>query len=45
MATETPASCLGVKKGKIDIGYDADLLIVSDDMEIDNVIINGKIYK
>jgi len=45
MATETPASCLGVKKGKIKIGYDADLLIVNDDLEIDNVIIKGKLFK
>ncbi len=45
MATETPAECLGVKKGKISVGYDADLLIISDDMEIENVIINGEIYK
>ena len=45
MATETPASCLGDKKGKIKIGYDADLLIVNDDMEIENVIIKGKLFK
>lgn len=45
MATETPAECLGVKKGKIAQGYDADLLIISDDMEIETVIIGGEIYK
>ena len=45
MATETPTECLGVKKGKIAQGYDADLLIISDDMEIETVIIGGEIYK
>lgn len=44
MASETPAAMLGVKKGKIEAGYDADLLILNDDMEIDTVIINGKIF-
>lgn len=45
MATETPANMLGVNKGKIANGYDADLLIVDDDMNIKNVIIDGKIFQ
>lgn len=45
MATQTPASCLGINKGKIADGYDADLLIINDDMEIENVIIGGEIFK
>ncbi len=45
MATATPAEMLGINKGKIEVGYDADLLIISDDTEIDNVIIGGKIFK
>lgn len=45
MATATPAECLGVNKGKIAVGYDADMLIISDDYEIDEVIIGGEIYK
>ena len=45
MATATPAEMLGIKKGKIEVGYDADLLIISDDTEIDNVIIGGKLFK
>lgn len=45
MASETPAECLGIKKGKIAEGYDADLLIISDDMEIEQVIIGGEIFK
>lgn len=45
MASENPARLLGVKKGKIEEGYDADLLILSDDLEIENVIIGGKLFK
>ena len=45
MATAPPAECLGVNKGKIAVGYDADMLIISDDYEIDEVIIGGEIYK
>lgn len=45
MATETPARLLGLNKGKIEEGYDADLLILSDNMEIDEVIISGERYK
>ncbi len=43
MASETPAEMLGVKKGKIEIGYDADLLIVDSELNIETVIINGEI--
>ena len=45
MASENPARLLGVKKGKIEEGYDADLLVLSDDLEIENVIIGGKLFK
>ncbi|MCQ2455152.1 MAG: N-acetylglucosamine-6-phosphate deacetylase [Clostridia bacterium] len=44
MATETPANLLGIKKGKIEVGYDADLLIVDDELNIKTVIIGGKIF-
>ena len=44
MATETPAGLLGVKKGKIAVGYDADLLIVDELLNIKKVIINGKVF-
>lgn len=44
-ATETPAKLLGVNKGKIEKGYDADLLIINDDMEIETVIIGGEIWR
>ncbi|MBQ3866064.1 MAG: N-acetylglucosamine-6-phosphate deacetylase [Clostridia bacterium] len=44
MATETPANLLGLKRGAVREGYDADLLIVSDDMELDEVIVRGRRY-
>ncbi len=44
MATETPAKHLGLKKGQIKEGYDADLLILNQDMEIDDVFILGEKY-
>lgn len=34
MASETPAKLLGVKKGKIEVGYDADLLITDKNYNI-----------
>lgn len=45
MATETPAGLLGINKGKIAKGYDADLLIIDDELNISSVIINGEIFK
>ena len=44
MASATPAEMLGVNKGKVEIGYDADLLVIDDDMNIQNVIISGEKY-
>ena len=45
MATRTPARLLKVKKGEIREGFDADLLILSDNLTIDEVIIAGKRYE
>ncbi len=46
MATETPAKLIGAEtKGKVEVGFDADLLIVDDNMDIKNVIIGGKEFK
>ena len=44
MATETPASLLGVKKGRIAAGYDADLVVLNDDWRILTVILKGRLY-
>ena len=45
MATETPAKLLGLPRGKVAEGYDADLLIIDDDMKINEVLISGKRYQ
>lgn len=42
MATETPAALLGVKKGKIAPGYDADLLVMNPDLTPKEVYIGGR---
>lgn len=44
MATETPAELLGINKGKIEPGYDADIVILNDDFTVSGVIINGERY-
>jgi len=44
MASETPAEMLGVKKGCIKPGFDADLLIVDENIDIKTVIINGEVF-
>lgn len=44
MASATPAEYLGINKGKIEAGYDADLVIINDDFTVDTVLIGGKIY-
>ncbi len=43
MATETPANSLGLNKGRVEEGFDADLVILNDDMSIDTVVIGGEI--
>lgn len=44
MASETPARILGIleKKGQIDIGKDADLVLINDDIEIKGVWSMGR---
>lgn len=45
MATKTPATLMGIKnKGEIKVGYDADILVIDDEMNLDKVIIKGSIY-
>jgi N-acetylglucosamine-6-phosphate deacetylase len=34
MATETPAKLLGIKKGKIEVGYDADFVVIDDEINV-----------
>lgn len=43
MASQTPCELLGINKGKIKTGYDADLIVVNEDYEVMHTIIDGKI--
>ena len=45
MASRTPAELLGVKKGRIEPGYDADMLITDRELNIKTVITAGKVFK
>ena len=44
-ATETPAKIMGIadKKGAIEVGYDADIVIFDDAINIQSTIVNGQI--
>lgn len=43
MATETPAKHIGVtNKGKLAVGYDADIIILDDNLDIDTVFVKGE---
>jgi len=44
MATETPAKLLGVNKGRIAEGFDADLVILNNDLSVNTVIIAGEVF-
>ena len=44
MASETPAKLLGIKKGKLEQGYDADFIAVDDDYNVVMIVIGGKVY-
>lgn len=45
MASRTPAELLGVKKGRIAPGYDADLLITDRELNIKTVITAGRVFR
>ncbi len=42
MMTETPAALLGINKGKLDTGYDADLIVFDDEINIEAVFVGGE---
>ena len=42
MASEVPARSLGIKKGRIEVGYDADFIIVDDDFNLIKAIVGGR---
>lgn len=41
MLTEVPAKILSVKKGKIEKGYDADIIVFDDDVQVGDVFVGG----
>ena len=43
MATATPAELMGLNKGKIEVGYDADFIIVDDDFNLIRAVARGEI--
>lgn len=45
MASETPANCIGVKKGRIEISYDADFIVVDDNLNVISSFVKGKLIK
>ncbi len=45
MATRTPAELLGINKGRVEVGFDADLLLIDENMDINTVIIAGEIFE
>ena len=43
MATENPARLMGLNKGKIEVGYDADFIIVDEDFNLIRAIARGEL--
>lgn len=42
MASETPAQLLGINKGKIKVGYDADFIVLDNKLNILTTVIGGR---
>ncbi len=42
MLTEVPAKILNVKKGKIETGYDADIIVFDEEIKIADVFVKGE---
>lgn len=42
-ASETPARALGLKKGKIVAGYDADFVLLDKELCVQKTIVGGKL--
>ena len=43
MASENPARYMGLNKGKIEVGYDADFIIVDNDFNLVRAIARGEV--
>lgn len=44
MATENPARLMGLNKGKVEVGYDAEFILVDGDFNLKNVVVRGELY-
>mgnify|MGYP004515514157 FL=1 len=45
MATETPSALMSINKGKITVGYDADILLCDSNLNVKKVMINGEFFR
>ncbi len=45
MATETPAALMGLNKGKIEVGFDADFIITDENYELITACAMGKFFR
>ena len=44
MASTTPAEYMGLNKGRIEVGYDADFIVVTENDELVKTVISGEIF-
>ena len=44
MASTTPAEYMGLNKGKIEVGYDADFIVVTENDDLVKTVIGGEIF-
>ncbi len=42
MATKTPATLIGANKGEISVGYDADFVVVDDELNVKMTVVGGR---
>lgn len=43
MASQTPCELLKINKGKLEVGYDADFIVLDNDYKVIHTVINGNI--
>lgn len=42
MASQTPCELLGIKKGKIEVGYDADFIVLDENLNVVHTVVGGE---
>ncbi len=45
MASTTPATYMGINKGRIEVGYDADFIVVNEQNDLLMTVIGGEVFK